>query len=278
MTAVSVRPFEAQLSYNSSESPTVTQVETTDSSMTSTSVLKALQLLDAFRGVSDLVGVSEIARLSGIHKSTAFRLLATLEHGEFVERVGTKYRLTLRVFELGNRVGVCAPKGLREVALPHLTDLYASTGRAVHMGLLAEGDVVYLEKIHGSKTALLPSAVGGRLPANCSALGKILMAFSSKETVEQILSAPLNRLTSYSIVEPARLIRQLHQAQEEGFSSDLEESAQGLACVAAPIIVAGKLVAAISVSGPTHGFHARNLSLTLRKTAQQISLAMSTID
>lgn len=278
MTSVSVRPRGAHSRYHAQETPTIAAAEATESSMTSTSVLKALQLLDAFRGVSDLVGVSEMARLSGIHKSTAFRLLATLEHGEFVERVGTKYRLTLRVFELGNRVGVCAPKGLREVALPHLADLYASTGRAVHMGVLSDGDVVYLEKIHGSKTALLPSAIGGRIPANCSALGKVLLAFSSKHTVDQALRDPLSRLTSYSIIEPARLIRQLHQAQEEGFASDLEEAALGLACVAVPIVVSGKLVAAISVSGSTNGFHARNLSQTLRKTAQQISLDINSMD
>ena len=245
-----------------------------DSADNSTSVLKALQLLDVFRNTSQSVGVSELARRAGIHKSTAFRLLATLERGGFLERVGTKYRLSWRIFELGNRVEQCAPSGLRDVALPFLAELYAASGRAVHLAVLDGAEVVYLEKIHGHKSNRIPSTIGGRMPATCSALGKAILAFSDKQTVDTVLAQPMPRFTQYSVVDPGRLIRQLHQIQIEGVAQDAEEIILGLTCVAAPILSNGRAVAAVSVSSPTTGFNAAaTIEMTLR-AARGITAAL----
>ena len=240
----------------------------------STSVLKALQLMDAFRNGSRLLGVSDLSRRAGIHKSTAFRLLATLERGGYVERVGTKYQLSLRVFEMGNRVELCKPSGLRDVALPFLSELYATVNRTVHLGVLDGGEVLYLEKIHGHRAKRLPTTIGGRMPANCTAIGKAMLAFSDKETVMAVLDQPLTRMTPYSNNHPGRLVSQLHQIQVDGIAHDREEVALGLICVAAPILRRGRAVAAISVSSPTAGFNETLVGEQVRAAAQGISAAM----
>src|SRR3712207_5088672 len=83
-----------------------------------TSVGKALALMEAFDSPAASIGVTELARRAGLPKSTAFRLLAVLEVGNFVERNGNRYCLGRRLFELGNMVSYCRPRNLRDIALP----------------------------------------------------------------------------------------------------------------------------------------------------------------
>jgi len=237
----------------------------------STSVSKALQLLDSFRTAGPSLGVSELARRAGIAKSTAFRLLAYLERAGYVERVGTEYRLSWRLFELGNRVDHCRPRGLRDLALPFLSELYVSTNNVVHLGVLEGQDVVYLEKIHGHRAIRTPSTVGGRMPAACVGLGKAMLAFSHPDTVRPVVTAGLKRRTPYSISEPGRFLGELARVRANGVAFDREEAALGLTCVAAPILVAGRPVAAISVSGATSRFNANATATLVRRAAAQIS-------
>ncbi|MGK5113228.1 IclR family transcriptional regulator [Geodermatophilus sp. CPCC 205506] len=236
-----------------------------------TSVSKALQLLDAFRLAGPSLGVSELARRAGVPKSTAFRLLAYLEQGGYVERTGTDYRLGWRLFELGNRVHHCRPRGLRDLALPYLSELYVSTGNVVHLGVLEGNDVVYLEKIHGHRAVRTPTTVGGRMPAACVGLGKAILAFGDAGTARRVVSAGLERRTPYSIAEPGRFLNELGRVRTNGIAFDREEAALGLTCVAAPILVDGRAVAAISVSGSTTRFNPSVNAAHVRRAAAQIS-------
>ena len=260
---------------------TLTAEPITSVSKTSTSVRKALGLLDAFRDGTHAVGVSEISRRAGIPKSTAFRLLATLEECGFVERVGplgTDYQLTWRVFELGNRVEHCVPRGLRDIALPYMSELWAAHHRAVHLAALAGDEVVILEKIHGHQAGrLLMSTIGGRTAAHRTSLGKAILAFSSKETVDAALARPLAPRTQYSLVHPGQLVHQLHQAQREGVAYDREESTLGLTSVAAPILRHRRAVAAISISSPTSGF-SEGLAEAVKTAARGITNALRALD
>jgi DNA-binding IclR family transcriptional regulator len=236
-----------------------------------TSVSKALQLLDAFRLAGPSLGVSELARRAGVPKSTAFRLLAYLEQGGYVERTGTDYRLGWRLFELGNRVHHCRPRGLRDLALPYLSELYVSTGNVVHLGVLEGNDVVYLEKIHGHRAVRTPTTVGGRMPAACVGLGKAMLAFTDPGTARRVVTAGLERRTPYSIAEPGRFLHELGRVRTNGIAFDREEAALGLTCVAAPILVEGRAVAAISVSGSTTRFNPSVNAAHVRRAAAQIS-------
>ena len=235
------------------------------------SVTKALQLLEAFRSSGTVVGVSEIARLADVPKSTAFRLLAHLEKSGFVDRRGRGYSLGQRLFELGNSVPVCRPRGLRDVAMPHLSDLFVATGSVVHLGVLEGTDVVYLEKIFGRTTLQVPTMVGGRMPASSCALGKAILAINGREAIAPVLANGLSRLTPYSISDPGRFLQQLSKVRAEGVAYDREEVMLGMVCVAAPIVAQGRAIAAVSVSSRTARFNAGVVAAQVRATAQRIS-------
>lgn len=249
------------------------KVRKSDESEATTSVTKALQLLDAFRGTVGALGVSELARRSGLPKSTAFRLLATLESSGYVERVGRAYQLAWRLFELGNGVSACRPKGLRDVAMPFLSDLHVRTRLVTQLAVLDDGDVIYLEKIRGHEAIRIPSNIGGRVPASCSGLGKAMLAFSDPETIRDVVEAGLTRRTPYSIVDPGRFLAELRRIHSTCIAIDREEVALGLTCVAAPIIYEGRAIAAVSVSGPSARFNHRTLAAEVHRTAVEISKA-----
>ena len=192
------------------------------------SVTKALQLLEVFRGADAALGVSTIARLAGIPKSTAHRLLAYLEQAGYVEREGRDYVLGRRLFELGNSVLMCRPSGLREVAMPHLSRLYAQHGKVVHLGVLDGTEVVYLEKIFGLDSVRTPTIVGGRMPAPNTSLGKAMLAYSDRETVTRALTTGLVRRTPYSHTQQGRLVAELKKVRLERVAYDREEAQVGL--------------------------------------------------
>lgn len=244
---------------------------TSDRTMGTPSVTRALQLLEVFRGADAALGVSRIARLAGLPKSTAHRLLAYLEEAGYVEREGRGYVLGGRLFELGNSVRMCRPSGLREVAMPHLSRLYADSGKVVHLGVLDGTEVVYLEKIFGLDSVAVPTIVGGRMPATCSSLGKAMLAFSTPETGARVLGAGLPRLTPYSQVARGRLVAELRKARAEGIAYDREEARVGLVCAGAPIVRGGRAVGAVSMAGPATRCDLTAMGAAVRRAAAAVS-------
>jgi IclR family transcriptional regulator, KDG regulon repressor len=238
------------------------------------SVMKALQLLDAFRGAGPTLGVSEIARRAGVPKSTAFRLLTHLEQGGYVERSGKDYCLGRHLFELGNSVPLCRPQGLLAVAAPHLGQLFTRVQKVVHLAVLEGTEVVYLDKIHGPGTVQVDTRVGGRMPAACSSLGKAMLAWSDRPTIDRVLRAGLTRRTRYSVADPTQFLRQLSRIRADGVAFDREEVQLGLVCAAAPVLGPdGRAVAAVSVSSQALRFDPRTVVTEVRRTAAAISLA-----
>lgn len=246
-----------------------------DDQHTTPSVMKALLLLDAFRGAGPTVGVSEIARRAGVSKSTAFRLLAHLERGGYVERHGTDYCLGRHLFELGNSVPICLPHGLRDVAAPLLGQLFTRTQKVVHLAVLDGTDVVYVEKLHGPGAVAVSTTVGGRMPAACSSLGKAILAFSDRDTIGRVLKTGLTRRTAYSVADPVRLLQELARVREKGVAFDREEVQLGLVCVAAPVIKDGRAIAAVSVSAQALGFNPASIAPEVHRTAGAIARAFS---
>lgn len=236
-----------------------------------TSVTKALTLLDAFRRVGPVAGVSDLARATDLPKSTAFRLLNQLAASGFLNRLGTAYRLDQHVFELGNCVPMCTPGDLRSIAAPFLSDLFASSRTVVHLAVLDGADVLYVDKIQGNTTVKVPTVVGGRIPASCSALGKAMLPFGHKAVIEKILEEGLHRRTRHSIAAPGLFVQELAQVRHNGVAFDREESALGLTCVAAPILHSGQAIAAISTSGPTGRFDPAVLAAKVKAAASEIS-------
>jgi DNA-binding IclR family transcriptional regulator len=242
----------------------------------STSVGKALALLDAFENIDTSLGVSELARRTHLPKSTAFRLLAILEQRQLVERQGTRYCLGTRLFELGHRVSYCRPRSLRDSAVPFLSDLYELTHETVHLGVLDGTDVLYLEKLFGHQRVKAPSAVGARVPAYCSALGKALLAVSGPDAVDATLVRGLQPRTGYTIIAPSLFAQELATVRARGIAVDREESSVGVNCVAAPIHSRnGRLLGAVSVCGPTGRFNPQDYVGSVLQVARGIGNAIA---
>lgn len=220
-----------------------------------TSVEKAMQLLSSFHGSTAPAGVSELARRAGMAKSTAFRLLAALEEGDFIDRVGKDYQLSWRVFELGSQVRSSRHGRLHATALPYLCELFAETRQVVRLSVLDGDDVICLERIHGARTMHDAIRVGSRLPFNCTAAGKVLMSLSEPDDIRRALAGELRQCTPRSIIHPGVLFDQLRRARVEGVAFDREESQAGFSTLAAPVLLAGQAVAAISVAAPAKVFN-----------------------
>lgn len=248
----------------------VRQTERQDSS-----AARVLRLLDAFVGLPTLVGVTQLADRVGLPKSTAHRLLLTLTREGYVKREGHRYSLTNRAFEIGNQASNYRPSGLREKAMPFLTDLFMQTRQTVHLAVLQDGDVLYLEKIFGHESVRVATMVGGRKPPHATALGKAILAFSPQEVRDQVLGKLLLRLTPHTCVQRGILETQLAAVRLSGFAIDRGESAIGLTCVSAPIRDprTGHAIAAVSVSTR----HSPELARRYRHDVLQSALSLSRV-
>jgi DNA-binding IclR family transcriptional regulator len=214
-----------------------------------TSAGKALALLDAFSGPLSVLGVTALAARADIPKSTAHRLLNVLVSSGYVRRVGDRYCLTERMFEIGNQVRVCRPNGIREIAMPYLAELFAQTRQTVHLAVLSGTDVLYLNKVFGYESPRCPTLVGSRRPAYATALGKALLAFSDPKAVEANLNIHFTRFTPYTLATASQLQRCLEQVNVDGMATDHEEMLRGVSCIAAPILDSrsGSAIAAVSI-------------------------------
>lgn len=238
---------------------------------------KAMALLRAFGAdASTGVGVSELARRAELSKSTAFRLLGTLERNGAVERADTNYRLGPMLQELTTPVRVPETELIRDTFTPFLAHLYERTRRTVHLAVLDGPTVVYLNKLHGLQHLPAPSRIGGRVPAYCTAVGKAMLAYDPV-AAEQVFSHTLTAWTSHTITDPARLRAQLSRIRANGVAFDCEEIRMGLNCVASPILSpTGNPVAALSVSGPTSSYDPRTQAVALRGVCAEASKAYAT--
>ncbi|MCB1001660.1 MAG: IclR family transcriptional regulator [Acidimicrobiales bacterium] len=207
---------------------------------------RAVDLLAAFtQGPGSVLTLAELARRTGLPKPTLHRLLAALEVQGLVDRTASGYQLGIRLFELGEHVP--RKHKLREAALPFMQDLFEASHDTVHLAVLDGTDVVYLERIHGHRALNVASRVGGRLPAHCTGVGKALLAYNP-EAALRVMAMPLPPRTAYTITSHQVLAEELQRIRQTGISYDREENSLGITCVAAPIVVDGHAVGAVSVT------------------------------
>lgn len=229
---------------------------------------KAFDLLRAFNTHQRVMTLTELAGASGLPKSTVHRLLARLIELGAVEHHGAGYRVGLDLFQLGATTPASA---MRDAAMPHLAALHRWTGQTVHLGVLREFDVVYLEKVARHSRSSDPSGVGGRLPANCTAIGKALLAHENLDDLADFLPAPMPRMTPNSVTDVATLVSQLRRIRQGDLARECDEARLGLACLAAPIVVRGFAVGAVSVAYPAAARLDPKAGTVLRDTASHIA-------
>lgn len=187
-----------------------------------------------------------LARASGMPKSTAHRLAAVLVSQGFLRYREGRFILGYRLLELSERAR--RHIGYLTVARPHLESLSSETGETVHLGELADGHIVYLEKIEGERSLQMRSYVGLRVPARTTALGKVLIAARPREEWERHVNVVAE--SSPSATSQEARFEELHRVRRQGYAVDREENEPGTCCVAAPVWAAeGRVIAAISISG-----------------------------
>jgi len=246
------------------------------------SVQKALRVLRTFSADNPELSLTEISQRLDLHKSSVFRILATLESEGFVEKnpLTTRYKLGLRLLELASRV--VGRYDLRDMARPYMEELARELEEIVHLSILDGKEIVYLEKKGGGQPLTVATRVGGRSPAHASAMGKVLLAGVPEDDLADALGpGPLARFTPLTITEIPDLCRELEKIRGQGFAVDNEETFPGIRCVAAPIRNAeGRVIAAISVTAPKQRMgnqRIKEIQKRIVKTARLISerIAMS---
>lgn len=233
-------------------------------SETPSAVIDRISLvLDSFDGPGRLT-LAQIVRRTGLPRSSAHRMLERLVALRWLRRDGRDYELGMRLVELGSLA--LHQDRIHRAAIPLLRDLHRATGLVVHLAVLDGSDVVYLEKIGEHLGAAIPTRVGGRQPAHCTAVGKAILADNG--TTEVDLS---ERKTRFSVATAAQLAAELEKVRAHGVAFEREESLPGFGCVAAPIGPAGQAVAAVSVCGPMNRMAFDNrLVAPVRMTAMGI--------
>ncbi len=232
-------------------------------------------LLAAFGNRDTYLGVNELARRTGIPKATVSRLVKDMEGVGFLERSGARVGLGLRLFELGERAS--RRRSVREVALPFMADLREATGQTIHLAVLDGTEVVYVEILRGRNAPRFPSAVGRRLPAHATGVGKALLAGSPNDVIDAVIAAGLQRVGPRTITAPGSLLRQLKRISASGIAYEHEESAPGVACVASAIHVnGGPPVAAVSASGWLGKVDIRRVGPAVYTAALSIGRVLST--
>jgi DNA-binding IclR family transcriptional regulator len=229
-----------------------------------------MAVLDACDDGPGPLGTSELARRTGLAKSTVHRLVGELTAHGMLERRGDGVVLGLRLFELGERV----PRqfDLRKAALPYMADLRAGTRQTVHLAVLDGTEVVYVEILRSRDAPPLPSWVGGRLPAHATGVGKAILAFSPPETLEAMLHGGLPRLSERTITGPGILQRALRSVHAHGIAYDHEEARAGLVCAASPITADdGTIAGALSVSGWAGKLNVRRMAPAVHTAALALS-------
>jgi len=224
------------------------------------SVIKAFTILDAFVGSKQEWGVRELAKKTGYNKSTTYRLLSTLEFlGILQKNDNDKYLLGLKLFELGNLVSI--HKSLRKYSRVPLETIANEIKETVHFGVLNNNKVLYLNKTESPQGLKVSTQIGSSQKAYCTAIGKVLLAFSSEKKIEDYLkNIDLSACTQNTITDPKILLKELKKIKEQEYALDMEELELGLICIAIPVFDANKkVIASISVSGPSSRFKLENI-------------------
>jgi DNA-binding IclR family transcriptional regulator len=236
---------------------------------------RCFALLDVLAQQPEPMALKDISERTGLHPSTAHRILNDLAAGRFVDRPQAgQYRLGMRLLELGNTVK--ERLSVRELASAPMRELHRLTHQAVNLSVRQGDEIVYIERAYSERSGMqVVRAVGGRAPLHLTSVGKLFLAAESPERVRAYATRTgLAGHTRNSLTQVAALERELEGVRSRGIAHDNEELEIGVRCIAAGVYDdAGKLVAGLSISAP-----ADRLELAwadrVKSTAQDISRAL----
>lgn len=240
-------------------------------------VKKAMDILDCLGEESSPRSASEIGRKLGMSRSTTYRLLTTLGLGGYVRQDPAnpeRYYLGYKVLELAG--SLLDSIELRQQAMPFLKELRDLANETVHLVVMEQGRVAYVDKLDCSQAVRMYSSIGRLGFVHSTAVGKAMTAFMPEHAVTSILEQHgMPAFTPRTITDASAFRRELERVQRQGYAIDDVENEEGIRCVGAPIFDhQGRAEAALSLSGPAFRLtreRAEGLSGAVRRTALRIS-------
>lgn len=229
-----------------------------DAASTVQSVDRAIVILEILARSGE-VGVTELARELGVHKSTAFRLVAALERRDLVEQNAGrgKYRLGTGILRLAG--ATTSRLDLVQESRTVTRALAQHTGETVNLAVLSDGAALYMDQIAGSSALQPHNWVGQRIPLHATSNGKVLLSVMDRTEVARQVPA-LRAYTANTITTLEGLMRELDEVRQRGFAIAIDELEIGLTAVAAPVRnIHGEVMASLSISGPTFRLDARRV-------------------
>jgi IclR family KDG regulon transcriptional repressor len=215
-------------------------------------VLKVFALLQALSENNE-TGISDLSVRLAMPKATVYRFLQTMMTLGYVrqEADSERYGLTMKVFELGTKA--LQYLDLVEMAKRPMQMLADLTGETVHLGTLIDSEIIYVHKVDSRHMLGMYSRVGRRAPLNCTAIGKVLMAWEDPERRDRILKgADFKRFRENTIVDPVTYLTELERIKTQGFGEDREEFDEHIRCLGVPIFDRlNHPIAGMSISFPT---------------------------
>jgi len=221
---------------------------------------RAAEILDCFGFDHQELSVSEIGAKTGLHRSTAHRILMALEYNDLIKQNPStgKYHLGIKLFKLGHQA--VSQLNLREICRPFLSRLMNDTKETIHLAVLDDDQVLYLDKVEGPHALRMPSRVGRYIPTYCTSLGKAMLSCLDDQEVKSILRRQtLKPHTENTVKNINQLLADLRSVRKRGYAVDNEEIEIGLRCVGAPLRdYTGGMVGAISVAAPSARLSEKN--------------------
>lgn len=214
---------------------------------------KGLHVLDILSTANTPGGLTltELSRAIGMHRTTLFRILSTLQARRLVERDADtdRYQIGLGVLSLAS--ARLRDLDIRHVARPILLQLCEQTRESVYLAIIDGPEVVTVERFEGTQVIALRAEIGGRRPAYCTASGKAILAELGDDAIDRVLAAGMPPRTSRTITSPQVMRYHLIEVHTRGFAIDDEERIEGVRCVAAPVFgYDGYVCGAISIAAP----------------------------
>ncbi|HXF81426.1 MAG TPA: IclR family transcriptional regulator [bacterium] len=242
------------------------------------SVERVIALLGALGRAGQPLSIAQLAAAAALPRPTVYRLVQTLTAQGMTARVEGGYVIGPRILWLAGRR--LEQIELRTAGRPVLAALRDRTGETVHLAVLEQGQVVYIDKSEPPGPMRMASAIGKIMPAHCTALGKAMLAFLPAAEVARILETwGLPRRTPNTITDRRRLLDELAAVRARGYAVDNVENEEGVRCVGAPIFDHdGRVAGAVSCSGPARSITRervrRSLGPEVMRAAAQISQAL----
>ncbi len=236
---------------------------------------RAFALLDELAVHQDPVSLKQLGERTGLHPSTAHRILNDLAIGRLVERPEAgSYRLGMRLLELGNLVK--ARLDVRDAALGPMRELHKITHQPVNLSMRQGDEIVYIERTYSERSGMqVVRSIGGRAPLHLTSVGKLFLAHDDATRVRAYATRTgLAGHTRNSITDLAKLERELTRVRNNAVARDDEELELGVRCMAAGIYDdQARLVAGLSISAPSDRLEEAWLD-RLKETVAQISSAL----